>query len=157
TVGAAAGGGVSAAHAETSAVAVKTASARARCRAAAVLLTFHIPAGIALRSWMSFERSRRCLALLACLAAAACSPRTVTTTPESAAPADWADRTLAGMTLREKAAQLLMPRIGGEYVAVGAGAYDRMSYWVRELGVGGVIVTVGPPLEMAVKLNMLQE
>ncbi|MGH7449429.1 MAG: glycoside hydrolase family 3 protein, partial [Longimicrobiales bacterium] len=32
-----------------------------------------------------------------------------------------------------------------------------MRYWVRELGIGGVIVTVGPPLEMAVKLNMLQD
>lgn len=105
---------------------------------------------------MSFERSRRCLALLACLALAACSPRTVVTSSDTAAPADWAARTLRSMTLREKAAQLLMPRIGGEYVAIGAGAYDRMSYWVRELGVGGVIVTVGPPLEMAVKLNMLQ-
>ena len=69
---------------------------------------------------------------------------------------DWAERTLGGMTLRQKVGQLMMPRIGGEYLPIGTGSYDRTVRWVKELGVGGVIVTVGPPLEMAVKLNMLQ-
>jgi beta-N-acetylhexosaminidase len=70
---------------------------------------------------------------------------------------DWAARTLEGLTLRQKVAQLFMPRIGGEYVPVGAGAYDRLRYWVADLQIGGVIITHGPPLEMAAKLNMLQD
>lgn len=74
----------------------------------------------------------------------------------NAATADWAARTLGGMTLRQKVAQLMMPRIGGEYLPIGTGSYDRLRHWVRDLGVGGVIVSIGPPLEMAVKLNMLQ-
>ena len=74
----------------------------------------------------------------------------------SAADADWAARTLRSLTLRQKVAQLTVPRIGGEYVPLGTGAYDRMRYWVEELGVGGVIVSIGPPLELAAKLNMLQ-
>ena len=69
---------------------------------------------------------------------------------------DWAEHTLRGMTLRQKVGQLMMPRIGGEYLPIGTGSYDRTAWWVKELGIGGVIVTVGPPLEMAVKLNMLQ-
>jgi beta-N-acetylhexosaminidase len=69
---------------------------------------------------------------------------------------DWAERTLRQLTLRQKAAQLVMPRIGGEYVADGTAAHERMLHWVQDLGIGGVIVTVGPPLEMAAKLNMLQ-
>ncbi|MBR9989814.1 MAG: hypothetical protein KFH98_08675 [Gemmatimonadetes bacterium] len=75
----------------------------------------------------------------------------------AAAAGDWAGRTLRGMTLRQKVGQLMMPRIGGEYLPIGTGSYDRIAYWVRDLGIGGVIVTVGPPLEMAVKLNMLQQ
>ncbi|HEX2167976.1 MAG TPA: glycoside hydrolase family 3 N-terminal domain-containing protein, partial [Longimicrobiales bacterium] len=132
---------------------------------------------------MGLELSRRCLGLLACIAAlSACASGTAVTTvgddpvmtaePESAANPgaeaaavagttgagdDWAERTLRGMTLRQKVGQLMMPRIGGEYLPIGTGSYDRIAHWVEDLGIGGVIVTVGPPLEMAVKLNMLQE
>jgi beta-N-acetylhexosaminidase len=79
--------------------------------------------------------------------------------PAPARPAsggDWAERTLASLNLRQKIGQLLMPRIGGEYVPVGTGAYDRLQQWVGEYGVGGVIITIGPPMEMAAKLNMMQ-
>jgi hypothetical protein len=33
---------------------------------------------------------------------------------DPAGPADWAERTLRDLTLRQKVAQLLMPRIGGD-------------------------------------------
>jgi beta-N-acetylhexosaminidase len=116
---------------------------------------------------MGFQLSRRYLGPLACTALfAACASGTAMNQPPGAgvvpaaatapAPGDWAERTLSGMTLRQKVGQLLMPRIGGEYLPVGTGSYDRITGWVRDLGIGGVIVTVGPPLEMAVKLNMLQ-
>lgn len=81
----------------------------------------------------------------------------VPATTEPVPSGDWADRTLAGLTLRQKAAQLLMPRIGGEYVPVGTGAYDRLQYWVRDLQVGGVIISTGAPLQTVAKLNMLQD
>jgi beta-N-acetylhexosaminidase len=97
--------------------------------------------------------------LLCSLTLAACSTtgRTAPSQRDIAARGgDWAARTLGGLTLRQKAAQLIMPRIGGEYVPVGTGAYERMRYWVDDLGVGGVIVSLGAPMELAAKLNMLQ-
>src|SRR5690606_3161302 len=35
--------------------------------------------------------------------------------------------------------------------------YDRLRRWVEEDKVGGVIVSVGPPLEIAAKINLLQQ
>lgn len=121
---------------------------------------------------MWFDPSRRSLGRLAgLLVLAGCASGTVMTPADrdavppagenavpgaNAASADWAARTLRGMTLRQKVAQLMMPRIGGEYLPIGTGSYDRTRHWVRDLEVGGVIVSIGPPLEMAVKLNMLQ-
>jgi beta-N-acetylhexosaminidase len=97
--------------------------------------------------------------LLACSLTVGACGTTVGAAPaarETAGGGDWAARTLRGMSPRQKAAQLIMPRIGGEYVPVGTGAYERMRYWVDDLGVGGVIVSPGAPLELAAKLNMLQ-
>jgi beta-N-acetylhexosaminidase len=64
---------------------------------------------------------------------------------------------LQRMSLHEKAAQLVMPRIGGEYLADGTPAYRRLRGWVEDTAVGGVIITMGAPFETAVKLNMLQQ
>jgi beta-N-acetylhexosaminidase len=61
------------------------------------------------------------------------------------------------MSLHEKAAQLVMPRIGGEYLAVGTPTYQRLRGWIEDTAVGGVIITMGAPFETAVKLNMLQQ
>jgi len=95
--------------------------------------------------------------MLACsLAVGACGSARGSTPSGAPDTGDWAARTLRGMSLRQKVAQLIMPRIGGEYVPVGTGAYARMRYWVDDLGVGGVIVSLGAPLELAAKLNMLQ-
>jgi len=95
--------------------------------------------------------------MLACsLAVGACGSARGSAPSGAPDTGDWAARTLRGMSLRQKVAQLIMPRIGGEYVPVGTGAYARMRYWVDDLGVGGVIVSLGAPLELAAKLNMLQ-
>ncbi len=69
----------------------------------------------------------------------------------------WIAETLDRLSLREKAAQLVVPWIDGSYVAIGSEEYERLRYWVEEQGVGGVIVSIGPPLEVAAKLNLLQE
>lgn len=99
---------------------------------------------------------KRAALLISVLVLMGCSAHT-TATPGPVPPTDWADRTLAGLNVRQKAAQLLMPRIGGEYVPIGTGAYDRLQHWVRDLEVGGVIITTGAPLQTVAKLNMLQD
>ena len=68
----------------------------------------------------------------------------------------WVDRTLASLSLRRKVAQLLMPRIRGGFLPTEADAYDRVRAWVVAEGVGGLIASVGPPLEAAVTFNALQ-
>jgi beta-glucosidase-like glycosyl hydrolase/CubicO group peptidase (beta-lactamase class C family) len=71
--------------------------------------------------------------------------------------AAWVDATLVDLDLRHKVAQLVLPRVSGAFLAVGSPEYERVRHWIQDLGVGGVIETLGPPLEAAVKLNMLQE
>ena len=52
---------------------------------------------------------------------------------------------------------MLVPRISGAYLAVGNAEYQRLYDWVVNQGIGGVVITQGPPLEMAAKLNIMQE
>jgi beta-N-acetylhexosaminidase len=74
-------------------------------------------------------------------------------------PADarrWVDQTLASLTLREKAGQLIMPWVGGDYVAQDSPEFDRLAQWVESNGIGGMVISVGLPLSYAAKLNALQ-
>jgi beta-N-acetylhexosaminidase len=64
---------------------------------------------------------------------------------------------LSAMPVRDKIAQLVMPWIPGSYAAFDDEAFRRMQNWVDSLHVGGVIVSVGSPLDVAAKLNRLQE
>jgi beta-N-acetylhexosaminidase len=70
-------------------------------------------------------------------------------------PADL-DRLLDSLPLRAKAAQLVMPWLAGTYSAYDAAALAEAERWVDSLGVGGLIVSVGSPLDIAAKLNRLQ-
>lgn len=63
---------------------------------------------------------------------------------------------LRRLTLREKAAQLVMPWIAGSYAAFDDPGFERIVRWVDSLGVGGVIVSIGAPTDIAAKLNFLQ-
>lgn len=82
-------------------------------------------------------------------AVAALPPDTGAFQPGYAAPA-------IQLTLREKAAQLVMPWIPGDYWASDAAAMNAALDQVRE-GVGGFIVGIGPsPYDIAEKLNALQ-
>lgn len=76
--------------------------------------------------------------------------------PLSADALRWVDETLASLTLREKAGQLIMPWVGGEYTAVDSPEFDRLLEWVRTDGVGGLVLSVGLPHSYAAKLNALQ-
>ena len=84
-----------------------------------------------------------------------------TTTPKpftSTTPgATWADSVLATLSLRDKAAQMVWPWVLGDYTAADDPTYRRVERLVREQRVGGIIISVGSPSEIANKLNALQQ
>ena len=65
-------------------------------------------------------------------------------------------RLLASLSSREKIAQLVMPWITGSYVSYDDTAFARVQRWVDSLHVGGIIVSIGSPMDVAAKLNRLQ-
>jgi len=67
------------------------------------------------------------------------------------------DMLLGTLSVRDKIAQLVMPWIPGAYAAYDDTAFERMQRWVDSLHVGGLIVSVGSPLDIAAKLNRLQQ
>ena len=73
-----------------------------------------------------------------------------------AADARWADSVLATLTLRQKAAQMVWVWTLGDYTASDAPAFTSIERLVREQELGGVIVSVGGPLDIAAKTNALQ-
>jgi beta-N-acetylhexosaminidase len=75
---------------------------------------------------------------------------------EAAMTAPWVEQTLTGLSLREKVGQLVMPRITVNYLPVEGDEYDRLHAWVQGLGIGGVVLHAGTPLEVGAKLNVLQ-
>ena len=76
--------------------------------------------------------------------------------PRRVRDATWADSVLATMSLRDKAAQLVWPWVLGDYTAADDPTYRRVEQLVREQHVGGIIISVGSPTEIASKLNALQ-
>ncbi len=84
---------------------------------------------------------------------AAPPPTTASTRPP---PLTWAQRTLARMTLREKVGQLMMPFVLGNFAPEGSETHDRIVSVIEQENVGGLIMSVGSPSEVAVKLNDLQ-
>ena len=60
------------------------------------------------------------------------------------------------MTLREKVGQLMMPFVLGNFAPEGSETHDRIVNIIEEESVGGLIMSVGSPSEVAVKLNDLQ-
>ncbi|PYO62849.1 MAG: beta-N-acetylglucosaminidase, partial [Gemmatimonadetes bacterium] len=78
--------------------------------------------------------------------------------PTAVAPAGVSvDSILATLTVRQKAAQLVMPFLPGAYAALDDSEFQVAARWVDSLEVGGVIVSVGSPFDIAAKLNTLQQ
>ena len=78
--------------------------------------------------------------------------------PGQPAPAEVdVDALLASLSVRDRIAQLVVPWIPGSYAAFDDEAFARMQAWVDSLHVGGLLVSVGSPLDVAAKLNRLQE
>lgn len=101
-------------------------------------------------------------AALLITAAACTSPRGSTTlgAPASpvvaATPSAWTDSVLAAMTLRQKVAQMVWPFMLGDYVATDDPGWQRLEQLVTHEQVGGFIISVGSPLDIAAKVNALQ-
>lgn len=68
----------------------------------------------------------------------------------------WVEQQLNALTLREKAGQIIMPWVGGEYAAVGSPEYEQIRRWVEDDKVGGLIISIGMPHSYAAKLNEMQ-
>ncbi len=68
----------------------------------------------------------------------------------------WVETTLADMTLRQKAGQLMMPMVLGGFAPVGSTEYRRIQRAIVRDGIGGLIVSSGSPTEVAAKLNTYQ-
>ncbi|MBA3659329.1 MAG: hypothetical protein H0W67_07005 [Gemmatimonadales bacterium] len=77
--------------------------------------------------------------------------------PTSPAPApDAIEALLDSLPLRDRIAQLVIPWIAGSYTAFDDAAFSTIQRWVDSLHVGGIIVSIGSPLDIAAKLNRLQ-
>lgn len=99
-------------------------------------------------------------AALVTFGACATSTSTTTTTATAATAARtgaaWTDSIIAAMPVRDRAAQLVWPFVLGDYVPEGSAEWARIRRLVTEQHVGGFIVSVGSPLDIAAKMNALQ-
>ena len=68
----------------------------------------------------------------------------------------WTEQTLESLTLEDKVSQLMMPILIGDFAPEGSAAGRRARALVEEHRVGGIIISVGSPTEVAAKLNWLQ-
>ena len=66
------------------------------------------------------------------------------------------DSLLATLTLREQVGQLVFPWLLGDYAALDGETLEATLRAVDSLGIGGIIISIGSPLDVAAKLNMLQ-
>ena len=101
--------------------------------------------------------------ILAVALVAACAPSATGGSGQAPAPAnsqansDWVDSTLKGLTLREKAAQMVWPTVLGDYTSGDSPQWQHLTDYIRNEKVGGFTISVGSPTEVASKLNALQE
>ncbi|MCC7053486.1 MAG: hypothetical protein IT355_09470 [Gemmatimonadaceae bacterium] len=68
----------------------------------------------------------------------------------------WVDSTLRTLSPRERAAQLIHVWLVGDYESETDSAFATTARWVRQDGIGGILMSVGSPIEIAAKLNTLQ-
>ncbi|HYK83331.1 MAG TPA: glycoside hydrolase family 3 protein, partial [Gemmatimonadales bacterium] len=85
-------------------------------------------------------------------------PAAAPSAPPAAAPRALGavDSLLGALTPREKVAQLVMPWLSGSYTALDDSLFQVAARWVDSLAIGGLIVSVGSPFDIAAKLNALQ-
>ena len=72
------------------------------------------------------------------------------------APSAAVRSTVARLSVRQQVGQLIMPWLLGDYNAVDAEGLARARAWVDSLEIGGIVISIGSPLDVASKLNFLQ-
>ena len=72
------------------------------------------------------------------------------------ADAHWADSILKTLSLRDKAAQMVWVWTLGDYTAVDNAAWTNIERLIHDQHLGGAIISVGGPTDIAVKTNALQ-
>jgi len=77
--------------------------------------------------------------------------------PSSPVPAVSVDSLLASLTVHQQVGQLVIPWLSGSYTALDDSLFQVAARWVDSLEIGGLIVSVGSPLDIATKLNALQQ
>src|SRR6266568_2390406 len=73
--------------------------------------------------------------------------------PEASQPVD---SIFAALTVRQRVGQLVVPWLLGSYTALDDSLFQVAARWVDSLEVGGLIISVGSPFDIAAKLNTLQ-
>jgi beta-glucosidase-like glycosyl hydrolase/CubicO group peptidase (beta-lactamase class C family) len=68
----------------------------------------------------------------------------------------WIEQTLAGLTLRERVAQMVTVWELGDYTSTTDSAFVEAKDWITNDGVGGVVMSLGSPIEVAAKINDFQ-
>jgi beta-N-acetylhexosaminidase len=68
----------------------------------------------------------------------------------------WVESTLASLTLKERVQQMVMVWVLGDYTSTTDSTYAEARRWVAEDHVGGVVMSLGSPIEVAAKVNDLQ-
>src|SRR5947207_284992 len=66
------------------------------------------------------------------------------------------DSLLATLSTRQRIGQLVVPWLAGSYTAFDDSLFQVAARWVDSLEVGGLIISVGSPFDIAAKLNALQ-
>lgn len=72
-------------------------------------------------------------------------------------PGSWSDSVLSSLSLRDKAAQLVWPMVFGDFTPIASASWARTEGFVATEHIGGLVMSVGSPLEIADKLNAMQQ
>lgn len=77
-------------------------------------------------------------------------------TPLAADQQRWVDSTLTSLSLRRRVGQMVNVWVLGDYTNDRDSSFAEVVRWVTEDGVGGMTMSLGSPIEVAAKINVLQ-
>src|SRR5881227_3798719 len=103
-------------------------------------------------------QAHRLLAIALITGCASARPPVGPSAPSAPAvvPTGQVDSILASLSVRDRVAQLVVPWLAGSYTALDDSLFQVAARWVDTLHVGGLIMSVVSPFDIAAKLNALQ-
>src|SRR6184192_708647 len=103
-------------------------------------------------------QAHRLLAIALITGCASARPPVGPSAPSAPAvvPTGQVDSILASLSVRDRVGQLVVPWLAGSYTALDDSLFQVAARWVDSLEVGGLIISVGSPFDIAAKLNALQ-